>query len=387
MASTPAIKVTLLIGTRPEAIKMAPVFLALRQCPTIETDIRLSGQHTTLCTNALADVGITRARIIGFPPEDYSLAGQASHYLQLLGRDLKKHPADLVLVHGDTSTGFIGALAAFYAQIPVAHVEAGLRSGDMDNPFPEEANRRLIAPLCQLLFAPTPKARDNLLKEAIAPHRIMVTGNTVVDALAVLTKRLPPLSAHPVFGRIARDGLRVVLVTAHRRENWGEPMRRICQALMELVERFRDIAVVFPVHPNPAVHDVVHSVIPSHPRILLTDPLSYRDLIALLRDSVLTLTDSGGIQEEAPSTQTPVLVLRTVTERPEAVESGAALLVGTDQKRIVAEGSRLLADQEYARRMILAGNPFGDGRAASRIVTGITRWWRGESLGNDQWSP
>lgn len=380
-------KITLLIGTRPEAIKMAPVFLALQQHPDFEADIRLSGQHTSLCTDALADFGITGARTISPQPDEYSLAGQASHFLRHLGQDLAAHPADLVLVHGDTTTGFVGALAALYNRIPVAHVEAGLRSGDLDNPFPEEANRRLIAPLCQLHFAPTAKARDNLLKESINPDRIMVTGNTVVDALALLTKQLPPLASHPVFGPIARDGLRLVLVTAHRRENWGDPMRGICRALMELIDRFHDIALVFPVHPNPAVRDTVRAVIPPHPRIFLTDPLNYLDLVTLLREAVLTLTDSGGIQEEAPSMRTPVLVLRNVTERPEAVESGTARLVGTDQDRIVHEASRLLTDQAHARRMILAGNPFGDGQAAARIVAGIDRWRQGKSLGEDPWSP
>ena len=382
----PPTQVTLLIGTRPEAIKMAPVFLTLRETPGFSVDIRLSGQHRSLCADALADFGITAARVVGPPLADFSLAGQAAHFLQHLGQDLKAQPADLVLVHGDTTTGFIGALAAFYARIPVGHVEAGLRSGDLDNPFPEEANRRLIAPLCQLLFAPTPRARKNLLQEGIARDRILVTGNTVVDALARLEHQLPAFATLPAFASLANQGCRLVLVTAHRRENWGEPMRQICLALVDLVTRFQDVAILFPVHPNPAVREVVHAVLPSHPRILLTEPLAYLDLMVVLREACLALTDSGGIQEEAPSMQTPVLVLRSVTERPEGVEAGAAKLVGSDREHIVAECSRLLADQGQFQQMIAPANPFGDGKAAVRIAKGIDRWRRGASLDEDHWS-
>lgn len=366
--------VTTLIGTRPEAIKMAPVITALKEHPDYHVNILLSGQHEAIAVDALKPFDLYPDRLIARQWSDFSLASQASCYLTDLTKCLQEQPTDLILVHGDTTTGFIGAVAAFYLHVPAGHVEAGLRSHNMKNPFPEEANRRLIDPLCQLLFAPTELARANLLQENIAPGSIVVTGNTVVDSVKSLANHLPAISKYQQFEDADLDDKRIVLVTTHRRENWGAPMRSICRALQILVERYPDLAVILPVHPNPQVENVVRPILAGHPRIILTEPLDYEPLIAVLRDAYLTLTDSGGIQEEAPSVETPALVLREVTERPEAVDAGSARLVGTDTERIVAATSELLDHPAAYQAMIAAGNPFGDGKAAERIVQAIDNW-------------
>jgi UDP-N-acetylglucosamine 2-epimerase (non-hydrolysing) len=372
--------VTTLIGTRPEAIKMAPVIIALKDHPDYHVNILLSGQHEAMAVDALKPFDLYPDRLIARHLTDFSLASQASCYLTDLTKCLQEQATDLILVHGDTTTGFIGALAAFYLNIPAGHVEAGLRSHDMKNPFPEEGNRRLIDPLCQLLFAPTQLARANLLQERIDPEAIVVTGNTVVDSVKSLASHLPAFSDYPQFQDADLDNKRIVLVTTHRRENWGAPMASICRAVRILVERYDDLAVILPVHPNPQVQDVVRPILSGHPRIILTEPLDYEPLIAVLRDAYLALTDSGGIQEEAPSVETPVLVLREVTERPEAIEAGSSRLVGTDTARIVAATSVLLDDPASYQAMIAAGNPFGDGKAGDRIVQAIDNWQAGKPL-------
>lgn len=372
--------VTTLIGTRPEAIKMAPVITALKEHPDYHVSILLSGQHEAMAVEALKPFDLYPDRLIARHLTDFSLASQASCYLTDLTKCFQAQPTDLILVHGDTTTGFIGALAAFYLHTPAGHVEAGLRSRNMKSPFPEEANRRLIDPLCQLLFAPTQLARANLLQEAIDPKAIAVTGNTVVDSVQSLASRLPALSDYPQFQDAHLDNRRIVLVTTHRRENWGAPMASICRAVQVLVDRYHDLAVLLPVHPNPQVQEVVRPMLSGHPRIMLTEPLDYETLIAVLRDAYLTLTDSGGIQEEAPSVKTPVLVLREVTERPEAIEAGSARLVGTDTERIVAAAADLLDHPASYQAMIAAGNPFGDGKAGDRIVQAIENWRAGKPL-------
>jgi UDP-N-acetylglucosamine 2-epimerase (non-hydrolysing) len=278
----------------------------------------------------------------------------------------------MVLVQGDAASTMLGALAAFYHKIPVGHVEAGLRTWDKYQPFPEEINRRITSVLADLHFPPTAGARANLLREGIAPDRIVVTGNTVIDALLDVARR--PDVALP-DGLPELDGRRLVLVTTHRRENWGEPLRRIYTALLDLLERFPDIVVVFSVHRNPVVRRVAEETLAGHPRAHLIEPPDYGPWVRLEARAHLILTDSGGIQEEAPSLGTPVLVLREVTERPEGVEAGTVELVGTTRDRVVERASRLLADPSAHAAMAHARNPYGDGRASHRIVAALRRWF------------
>jgi UDP-N-acetylglucosamine 2-epimerase (non-hydrolysing) len=369
-------RVTILIGTRPEAIKMAPIISTLKQAPEYTTEILLSGQHSSMCKEALWSFGLSPDAQLVRTISDYSLAGQMSRFLRLIAEHLSTQPTDLLLVHGDTTTGLAGAMAAFYSQVPVGHVEAGLRSRDMVHPFPEEANRRLTDPICNLLFAPTEGARRNLLQEKIDSRKITVTGNTVVDAVQYLAGRLPPLNSMMRFQPICAKGYRILLVTAHRRENWGDAMTNICHALLDLVHKFDDIAIILPLHPNPNVQKVVKPLLSNHPRIFIEPPFQYKTLITVMREAHIILTDSGGIQEEAPSFGTPVLVLRNVTERPEAVIAGTARLIGTKRETIVAEASKLLTCPDAYRKMISSHNPFGDGRAAERIHQCIDQWRR-----------
>jgi UDP-N-acetylglucosamine 2-epimerase (non-hydrolysing) len=378
-------KVTFLIGTRPEAIKMAPVILSLKQAPEYAIEILLSGQHISMCTDALQSFDLIPDSLLAQKISDYSLSGQMSQFLKLIADHLSAQSTDLLLVHGDTTTGFTGALAAFYSKIPVGHVEAGLRSHDITNPFPEEANRRLADPICNLLFAPTEGAGNNLLEEKIDSRKIKVTGNTVVDAVQHLAECLPPLKSISRFQSICSKGYRILLVTAHRRENWGKTMANICYALLDIVNLFPDIAIIFPVHPNPNVQKVVRPILSDHCRIIIEPPLHYETLITVLREAHIVLTDSGGIQEEAPSVGTPVLVLRDVTERPEAINAGTARLIGTARENIVAETSKLLTDSYSYRKMISSGNPFGDGKAAQRIHRCIDQWRLGLPLPDEKW--
>jgi UDP-N-acetylglucosamine 2-epimerase (non-hydrolysing) len=287
-----------------------------------------------------------------------------------MGDTLRAVEPDWVVVQGDTTTAFVAALAAFYARIPVAHVEAGLRTDDSANPFPEEVNRRFIAQLAALHFAPTRRAHDNLVREGVRPERIFVTGNTGIDALLEIAKRERPLPAS--VARARANGWRVLLVTAHRRESFGDPLERICAALRSIVERNGDVCVVYPVHPNPNVTVPVRRLLADVERIFLVDATDYETFVELMKAADLILTDSGGIQEEAPSLDKPVLVLRAVTERMEAVAAGAALVVGTDPAQIVGTAEWLLRDDAAYRRMTGVANPYGDGHAAERIVAVIT---------------
>ena len=365
-------KIAILIGTRPEAIKMAPVVKALRDSHHFSPQVLLSGQQMDLSQSALKAFGLESKDVLVRHLNDYSLSGQASGYLNALNAYLKAQPVELMLVHGDTTTGFIGALAAFYLQIPVGHVEAGLRSNDLENPFPEEAHRRLIDPLCRLLFAPTQRAKHNLINENVNPDQIIVTGNTVVDAVHALATPTKDLQRH--LADFIPPGCRLILLTAHRRENWGAPMKEICSATRTLADRYPDLRLIVPVHPNPNVSSTVHAILGDHPQVLLVPPLDYMDLIAIMRRSYLILTDSGGIQEEAPCVGTPVLILRKVTERPEVVEGGCGRLIGTRQDDIIAHTSTILEDPVSRERMIPEQNPFGDGKAALRILRAIDNW-------------
>lgn len=367
-------KVTVLIGTRPEAIKMAPVVKALQDAFDYDPRVLLSGQQMDMTRSALQAFGLKSENMLMHHLNDFSLSSQASGYLDALSAYLKEQPTDLMLVHGDTTTGFIGALSAFYQQIPVGHVEAGLRSYDLQNPFPEEAHRRLIDPLCALLFAPTARARRNLIKENADPRRIVVTGNTVVDAVQALTVTGPSTEFKRRLAEFAKPETRIILLTAHRRENWGIAMNEICCAVRTLADRFPDLRFIVPVHPNPNVSMTVQTVLGDHCQVLLVPPLDYMDLIAVMRDAYLILTDSGGIQEEAPCVGTPVLILRGVTERPEVVEGGCGRLIGTRREDIVTHTASLLEYPTLRNNMLAGKNPFGDGNAAMRIVRAIDNW-------------
>lgn len=371
-------RVMLVFGTRPEAIKMAPVVSALRAQPGLEVQVAVTAQHRHMLDQVLDLFGIE-------PDEDLDVMTPAQSLPDLFGRILgglsevlSRRKPDMVLVHGDTSTTLAAALAAFYAQIPVAHVEAGLRTGDMHAPWPEEANRRLTAPLASLHFSPTARAQANLLREGIAADRVHVTGNTVIDALQDVVTRIRADSS-------LRDALdarlplldperRIVLVTGHRRENFGDGMEDICGALVDIADA-RDVQIVYPVHLNPNVQEPARRLLGSHSRIHLVEPLDYLPFVRLMDRAHLILTDSGGIQEEAPSLGKPVLVMRTTTERPEAVDAGTVRLVGADRDLIVAETLCLLDQPEAHAAMAAAHNPYGDGRAAVRIAEAVGAWF------------
>jgi UDP-N-acetylglucosamine 2-epimerase len=369
--------VLVVFGTRPEAIKMAPVVAALRREPGLDVEVCVTAQHRQMLDQVLELFGI-------HPDEDLDLMAPGQDLPALFGRILsgmsaviERRRPECVLVHGDTSTTFATALAAFYARTPVAHVEAGLRTGDLSRPWPEEANRRLTAPLTTLHYAPTTLARDNLVAEGIDAAAIEVTGNTVIDALLEVRDRIAADAA--LRARLDADlpsfdpARRLVVVTGHRRESFGEGFEQICQALAQLARR-PDIELVYPVHLNPQVQEPVLRLLGGLPRVHLLPPLDYLPFVRLMTRAHLILTDSGGIQEEAPSLGVPVLVLRETTERPEAIAAGTVRLVGTRAQSIVAEAERLLDDHAAHGAMARAHNPYGDGLASKRIARSIARW-------------
>jgi len=367
-ASRARLRVLCVIGTRPEAIKMAPVILALRErAERFRTRVVLTAQHREMSDQVLALFRIRPDHDLNLMKPEQTLFDTTAGLVKGLEGVYRAERPDLVLVQGDTTTTFVGALAAFYLGIRVGHVEAGLRTADKANPFPEEINRRLASHVADFHFAPTETARRALLAEGVSREAIWVTGNTVIDALMQTARALPKRALAGVPG--LDPARRVVLVTAHRRENWGEPLEQICLALRDLARAFlADAQVVFPVHPNPKVRRVATRVLGREPNVLLLPPLEYRPFVALMQRSTLILTDSGGVQEEAPSLGKPVLVMRRKTERPEAVRAGTVRLVGTDRARIVAEAARLLTDARAYRAMARRKNPYGDGKAAGRIV-------------------
>lgn len=361
-------------GTRPEAIKMAPVVAALRATAGIETLVTVTAQHRQMLDQVLDLFGIAPDIDLDLMTPGQQLPDLFARILQGMSVVLARARPDLVLVHGDTSTTLAAALAAFYARVPVGHVEAGLRTGNLAAPWPEEANRRLTAPLASLHFAPTQAARDNLLREGIDPAQIHVTGNTVVDALLSVAQRIASdrvlTDALAARFRFLDPDRRLVLVTGHRRENFGAGFEQICLALRDLAGR-DDIQIVYPVHLNPNVQDPVQRLLSGVDGIHLIEPLDYLPFVYLMTRSYLILTDSGGIQEEAPSLGKPVLVLREITERPEAVEAGTVQLVGTDRVAIVTAASTLLDNADEYTRMSRAHNPYGDGKAAQRICAAV----------------
>jgi UDP-N-acetylglucosamine 2-epimerase (non-hydrolysing) len=362
-----------IFGTRPEAVKMAPVVAALRASADFVPLVLVTGQHRQMLDQVLSVFEITPDRDLDIMLPEQTLEDIISRSLAGLSRALGELRPALVLVQGDAHTTFVGALAAYYRRIPVGHVEAGLRTADKYQPFPEEMNRRLTGVLVDLHFAPTPRARANLLREGVDPADIFITGNTEIDALMTTLRRSPPgLPGHLP----SLNGRRVMLVTTHRRESWGEPLRQVYLGLLDLLERFQDVELVFAVHLNPAVRRIVDAVLAGHQRAHLIEPPDYGTFVRLMRRADLILTDSGGIQEAAPSLGKPVLVLREKTERIEGVEAGTARLVGTDRTRIVAEASRLLSDAAAYGAMAQAQNPYGDGRAAERIVEALRYYFK-----------
>lgn len=366
-------EVLLLAGTRPEAVKIAPVAMTMAGHPSLFPVIVHSGQHPEMVHQALRPFGLSPDVELAVDRLTGSQAELVAAVLPALDRLIVQRRPAAVVVQGDTSTALAGALAAFWRQVPLAHLEAGLRTGDLGAPYPEEGSRQMVARVAALHLAPTQAAARALRLESVPSSRIAVTGNTVVDAVQCIA-RIDLPAQNPALGaveyQLGTRGTRLMLVTAHRRESWGEPLSRVLAALRRIMDRHRDLVALLPVHPNPAVGAAVRSAIGDHPRVILTGPLDYPDLVRALRLADLVLTDSGGIQEEAPSFGTPVLVMRDVTERPEAIEAGCAWLVGTEPGRIVAEADRLL---RAGLRVPLTSNPYGDGHAAARVVHELTR--------------
>jgi UDP-N-acetylglucosamine 2-epimerase (non-hydrolysing) len=376
-----AVRCEIIVGTRPEAIKLAPVIKALRESGgDFLVRVVTSGQHGAICRSALAAFVLTADSELEIEPITGSLADTAGNLLRAFGRQFADSRPNLILVQGDTTTAMAAALAGFYAQIPVVHVEAGLRSGDLAHPFPEEANRQIIDSVSEILLPPTPQAQWNLCRAGFAVERCPVTGNTVVDALQQLCASHPPVLHGTGVEEADLMGRRLILVTTHRRESWGGDLEAICGAIREIVERRSNIMVALPVHPNPNVQRPVRKLLAGHPRIKLLAPLEYIPFLALMRRAYLILTDSGGVQEEAPSLGVPVLVLRKTTERPEAAEAGLARIIGTDPNSIVEHVEELLEDEQAYRQMTTAINPYGDGLACERIVEVLGNWRYGRPL-------
>lgn len=358
-------------GTRPEAIKMAPVVLELTKYPDlIQPIVAVTAQHREMLDQVLHLFDIKPDYDLDIMAQGQTLFDITCKAMQGLNRVLSESKPDIVLVHGDTTTTFAGALAAFYHQTEIGHVEAGLRTHNKYSPYPEEMNRKLTGSLTDMHFAPTATASNNLRQENIKEEAIFVTGNTVIDALLATVNEKFEFS-NEVLRKIDYKNRKVVLVTTHRRENLGEPMRHVYQALRDLVNEFEDIEIVFPVHKNPKVREVVESELGGLARVNLIDPLDYEPFANLLARSYLVLTDSGGIQEEAPALGKPVLVLRDTTERPEAIDAGTVKLIGTDKMKIYNEAKLLLSNKKEYERMANACNPYGDGQAARRIVEAI----------------
>lgn len=364
------IRVCITLGTRPEAIKLAPVIQAFQACPEFETQVVLTGQHREMVEQVMNWFGITANHDLAIMQVKQSLTDITCRSLQGLEALFQKLDPQIVLVQGDTTTAFAATLAAFYQKIPVGHVEAGLRTDELFNPYPEEANRRLISQIAQFHFAPTDLSVENLKRSGVSQH-IYLTGNTVIDALLSVAAALPPC---PIPG-LDWEQYRVILSTVHRRENWGAPLEDIATSFLQILDKFPDTALLLPLHRNPLVREPLQARLGDHPRAFLTDPLDYPSLVGAMQRCTLLLSDSGGIQEEAPGLGKPVLVLRETTERSEAVTAGTAKLVGTQPERVVAEASRLLSDPSAYAEMANAVNPFGDGQATERIVAIVRNYF------------
>lgn len=351
------------VGTRPECVKMGPVIAALRKQPWARVTVVSTGQHRQLVAQTLGIFGIKPEIDLDLMEPNQTLASLTARILQRFDPLLAEHAPDLVLAQGDTTTVMAVAMASFYRQILFGHVEAGLRTHDIRNPFPEEFNRVVAGRLASIHFAPTEGAQANLLREGVAPGDVHVTGNTVIDALLDVAARPDLPASYP-----RNPANRLILLTAHRRENFGQPLRDICAAVRHLHDHFPDVEIVYPVHPNPNVRGVVEPLLSGLERVHLIPPVDYLELCGLLRRCHFALTDSGGIQEEAPALSKPVLVLRAETERPEAVTAGVAALVGTDTATIISEATRVLTDPTYHAALARGASPYGDGHAAGRIA-------------------
>lgn len=359
------INIMLIVGTRPEVIKLAPVAIAAQKYSEFFKSVVVStGQHRQMLDQMLKTFEIETDYDLNIMKDQQSLADITSEAIKGLCRVIEEEKPDIVVVQGDTTTSFIGALAAFYNRVAVAHVEAGLRTYNKFQPYPEEVNRRLITQIADLHFAPTPLSKKNLLTEGISRDKITVTGNTCIDALELI------LAKSRTNGYDALEG-RNILLTTHRRENHGKPMQEICEAALKLVSDFEDINLIYPMHMSPHVRNVVVPILGSHPRVHLIEPLDYEQFINVMKNSYMILTDSGGVQEEAPSLGKPILVLRDETERPEGIEAGTSILVGTDQLRIIEASRRLLLDRVEYSRIAQIKNPYGDGNAAYKILSTI----------------
>lgn len=356
-------RVYIILGTRPEAIKLAPVIQVFQKSPDFELQVILTGQHREMVDQVMQLFNLKADGNLEIMQPQQSLSDITCRSLRGLEALFQENKPDLVIVQGDTTTAFAAALAAFYQKIPVGHVEAGLRTDELFNPYPEEANRRLISQITQLHFAPTPLAVENLRRSGVLGE-VHLTGNTVIDALLNVADTQPACN----IPGLEWDAYRVLLATVHRRENWGEPLQGIAQGFLQILDKFPDTALVLPLHRNPTVREPLQALLGNHQRIFLTEPLDYAELVGAIARSYFLLTDSGGLQEEAPSLGKPVLVLRETTERPEAVTAGTAKLVGTESENIVASAVELLSNPDAYQAMANAINPFGDGKASERIL-------------------
>jgi UDP-N-acetylglucosamine 2-epimerase (non-hydrolysing) len=361
-----------IFGTRPEAIKMAPIVAALKRSKDFDCVITVTGQHREMLDQVNDLFGIVPDHDLNILQQRQSLSAIMTRTMDGLDRLFSANKPDAVIVQGDTTTSTAGAIAAFYHGIPVVHVEAGLRSGDLFSPFPEEANRKMTSQIASLHLAPTSISKANLMAEGIDPADIVITGNTVIDALLATADRDLPFS-DPLLEGLAQSGRRILLVTTHRRENQGEAMRGVGRALARLAETYPDMDIVLPIHKNPAVREAVLPGLGERDNVIVTEPLPYGEFTRMLAMAHIVLTDSGGVQEEAPSLGKPVLVMRENTERPEAVTAGTVLLIGTNEDRIVLEVSRLLEDTGHFESMANAVNPYGDGHAAHRTVAALSQ--------------
>jgi UDP-N-acetylglucosamine 2-epimerase (non-hydrolysing) len=367
--------IAVIFGTRPDTIKLSPIILELRKHRTQFKVVTIAtAQHRQMLDQVLDVFRIRPDYDLNIMEPKQSLAGLTKNTIGALDEVLVEVKPDMVLVQGDTTTTFVGTLTSFYRQIPVGHVEAGLRTHDKLNPFPEEINRRLTSCIADLHFAPTRTAKEALLKENVPANRIVVTGNSVIDALKLAVRPSYRFETSPL-SELVRERRRVILLTLHRRENWGPPMQGACEAVRKLAEEYPDDRFVFPVHLNPAVREVVYPILHPVKNVLLIEPLSYVEFVNLMARSHLILTDSGGIQEEGPSLGKPILVLRTVTERPEAVEYGTVKLVGLDRSKIYSAAKTLLDDKRAYQRMASAINPYGDGHASKRTVHALKHYF------------
>lgn len=368
--NSPQTRVCITLGTRPEAIKLAPVIQTFQQIPQFDTKVVLTGQHREMVAQVMALFDLKADYNLDIMQPKQTLSDITCRSLKGLEGLFAEMKPDMVISQGDTTTAFAAALAAFYQQIPVGHVEAGLRTDNILNPFPEEANRRLVSQIATLHFAPTATSVMNLNASGVY-QGVHQTGNTVIDALLTVADKAPQCDVPGLDW----NQHRVILATVHRRENWGEPLIDIAKSFLTILEKFLDTALLLPLHRNPTVREPLEAALGAHPRAFLVEPLDYAQLVGAMKRATLLLTDSGGLQEEAPGLGKPVLVLRETTERPEAIEAGTAKLVGTHPSAIVAAASELLSDKAAYLKMARAVNPFGDGHAAERIAKIVTEYF------------